>query len=152
MDNGERFAKRIGDLEREIRELKTAHYKTATTISTTTKTQNLSFLLKIYNEWEVWSSKRAIITISTTDGSNMVSACYVDGITPSNLNMRYPYVNRLSSGDGEVKFEVLVYSQNSNDFNTLSGGGTVNLNYTVQIVGSSNFTVSVTYKNTESGS
>jgi hypothetical protein len=151
MDNGERFAKRIGDLEREIRELKTAHYKTATTISTMTITQLLSFDLAIYNGWEVWSNKRAIITLTSTDGSDMVSACYVN-IKPSTLDQRYWYVNRLSSEEGEAKFEVLVYSQNATDWTTLNNGGSVSLFSNVQLVGSSKFTVSVSYKNIGSGS
>ena len=150
MDNGERYAKRITDLEREIRELKTAHYKTATTISTMTKTQLLSFDLKLY-DYEIWSNKRAIITLTTTDGSNMISACYVN-VKPTSLDDRYYYVNRLSSGDGEAKFEVLVYSVNNTDWTTLFNGGSVDIFVNAQMVGSSDFTYSVEYKNIEGGS
>lgn len=151
MDNGERYAKRITDLEREIRELKTAHYKTATTISTMTETMLLSFDLKLY-DYEIWSDKRAIITLTTTDGSNMISACYLNVKVPSSLNDRFWYINRLSSGDGEAKFEVLVYSQNNDDWTTLFNGGSVTVVSNVQVVGSSEFTYSIEYKNVEGGS
>lgn len=154
MKNEELYDRKILDLEREIRELKTAHYKTATTISTITKTTSVSFTLAFLDmlTMQIWSTKRAIITVTTTDSSNMISACYLKGVTASNLNNRFAYVKRLASTDGQVRFEVYVYSVNNDDFNTLYNGGTVNLSYTLEIIGSSDFTTSVSYRDIKEGS
>ena len=155
MNNGELYAKRILALEKEIRELKTAHYKTATTISTMESTSTINFSLGLFGDqmWqEVWSTKRAIITLTTEGGEDMISACYLVGVTPNNLNMRYVYLRRIDSNPGQVKYEALVYSQNYDDYDTLSGGGSVNLSYTIKAIGSSKFSISIQYKNLEGGS
>lgn len=146
MNGANLYDKMRNDLKREMRDLKTAHFKTATTIQTMTATQSLSFSLQLNPNYEIFSSTRAIITLTTSDQTEMVSACYLQGVTPDNLNYRYPFVKRLSSPAGTVKYEVIVYSQNESDYNTLVGGGSVNVNYTVQLVGSSKFTVSVAYR------
>lgn len=151
MINGEIFYRKIKELKRELHYLKTAHFKTATTISTMSLNQDLSFSLQL-DGYDIHSSQRAILTLKTTDNSNMVSACYLVNATPYNLNDRFVYIKRISSNPGEVKFDITVYSQNPSDYNTLSGGGSVNLNYTVQVVGSSQFNVSVAYKSILGGS
>lgn len=152
MDGAQLYDKKRNDLKREIRDLKTAHFKTATTINTMTASQSLSFSLMFISPYEIASSQRAIITLTTADNTNMISGCYLTGLTPSNLNDRYPFVKRVSSPAGTAKYEVMIYSQNPNDWDTLSGGGSVNLGYTVQLVGSSKFTVSVAYRSITGGS
>lgn len=148
----ELYNKRINALKREIRNLKTAHFKTATTISTISKTANITFSLYLdTNTYEIYGDKRAIITLTTTDNSEMISACYINGLT-SNLNSRYISVQRITSSAGTIKYEVVIISQNTDDFNTLIGGGSVNLNYTLTLVGSSKFNTSVSYRNFLGGS
>lgn len=147
------YAERLKNLEREIRQLKTAHYKTATTINTMTSNVNISFSLTLdLLSGSVYSTQRAIITMTTADNTDMISACYLVGITPNNYNNRYIIVNRLQSPAGQAKYEVIVISQNADDFNTLYGGGSVNLGYTVQLVGSSKFTTSISYRSITGGS
>ena len=153
MNNEQLFAHKINDLENEIRALKTAHFKTATTISTMSSEKSLGFNLQLdMLTGEITSSRRAVLTLTTTDGSDMISACYVKGVTPQNLDYRYPFVNRLDAPAGQARFEVLVFSQRQSDFETLIGGGSVTANYTVELVGSSEFTVSLEYKNILGGS
>ncbi len=139
-------------LEKKIRMLKTSHYKTATTISTITDTAMLNFSLYLDSAYSVQSTKRAIVTLTSTDGSDMISACYLNGVTPNNLNDRYVFVNRLSAPEGVAKFEVIVMSQNYNDFETLLNGGSVNLSYGIQVIGSSKFTTSIVYRDFMGGS
>lgn len=141
---------RIKNIEKEIKNLKTARFKTASTISTITASGSVSLPLKIFGDpstyYEVISSKKAIITLNTLDNTNMISALYLDGVTPSNTNNRYIFINRVASGAGQAKFELYVYSQNTNDFNTLNGGGSVMVNYNLLAVGSSRFSMSITYE------
>lgn len=137
---------RIKNIERELLNLKTTHFKTATTISTMTQNNTLDFSLMLDSlSTNVFSSQRAIITMTTVDGTDMLSACYLVGMNPTNLDSRTIQVQRLQSGAGVVRFGIAVFSQNPNDFNTLSQGGTVQLSYTIQSVGTSQFTTSISY-------
>lgn len=144
--NGEQlYAEKINAIEREITTLKTAQTKSAATIVMATDTVNLNFTLRDVNTMA--SDKRAIITLTTDNGEDMISSCYLVGITPSNYNNRYCFIDRGQPSMSESVFEVYVYSANSDDWQTLEDGGTVNLSYTVQLIGSSAFTTSVEYKN-----
>ncbi len=154
MNEGQLYDERIKNLEREVRQLKTSHFKTATKISTISKTIGITFSLYLdTNTFEIYGDKRAIITLTTSDNSDMISACYVNGLNPTMINNnRFLKVQRIVSDSGKVKYEVIIISYNSDDYNTLSGGGSVNLNYTLTLVGSSNFTASVSYRNFFGGS
>lgn len=153
MINSELFYRRLNSLKREIRYLKTAHFKTATTINTMTLNQNLNFSLTLDGlSGNIFSTRRAIITLNIDDGSEMVSSCYLNGITPSNLNNRFVFIKRIASDAGQVKYDVAVFSQNADDYDTLAGGGSVNLTYNIQAVGSSKFSLSVEYHNILGGS
>jgi hypothetical protein len=153
MISGDLFYKRLNDLKREIRYLKTAHFKTATTINTMTLNQTVNFSLTLDGlSGNIFSTQRAIITLTTDDSSEMVSACYLNNMTPSNLDDRFIFIKRVASNAGQVKYDVAVFSQNANDYNTLYGGGSVNLSYSLQAVGSSKFSISVEYHNILGGS
>ena len=153
MISGDLFYKRLNDLKREIRYLKTAHFKTATTINTMTLNQTVNFSLTLDGlSGNIFSTQRAIITLTTDDSSEMVSACYLNNMTPSNLDDRFIFIKRVASNPGQVRFDIAVFSQNANDYNTLYGGGSVNLSYSLQLVGSSKFSVSVEYHNILGGS
>lgn len=152
MINGEIFAMKIKALEKEVRALKTTHIKTATTISTMEASASITFNLFMPDAYTIVSDKRAIITLTTADGTDMISACYLDGVTPANLNSRYPFIYRINSPAGQAKYEVVLLSQNANDYQTISGGGSVQLNYNLKLIGSSKFTVSVSYTDILGGS
>lgn len=147
MNQQELYDKKIKDLEREILNLKTGYFKTATTISTTTKNTTLNFSLALDSlSGTISSSQRAIITLTTNNNTNMINACYLVGATPTNLDSRTVQIQRLRPINGTIRFGIAVFSQNQNDFNTLMGGGSVNLSYTIQAVGSSDFSLSISYK------
>lgn len=146
------YAKRIKDLEREIRNLKTTYFKTATTINTMTLNQTLNFSLTLDTvSGNIFSTQRAIITLRTNN-SNMINACYLNGMTPSNLDDRVVNIQRLNSNDNEIRYSVAVFSFNATDWQTLYNGGSVDLTYTVQLVGSSEFSSSLVYKAITGGS
>jgi hypothetical protein len=153
MNGAQEFDEQIKYLKDEITQLKTAHVKTATKISTMDLNKNVSFSLMLDAlTGQMFSTQRAIITMTSSNSTNMISACYLDGATPSNLDSRFVFINRIYSDSGKVKFEVVVLSQNQNDYNTLAGGGSVNLNYTIKLIGSSKFTASVDYRGITGGS
>lgn len=152
MIDGKLFYDRLKKLESEMRLLKTAHIKTATTISTLSKTTGINFNLVLDDlTGTVFSDKRAIITATTTDGTDMISACYLDGMTVALLDERNIKIERLKASDGMVKFGVVVVNGNAQDWNTLWSGGTVRLNYNIMVVGSSNFNLNVRYADFDGG-
>lgn len=152
MNGRDLYDEKIKNLEKEIRSLKTTYFKTATTINTMTKNNTVNFSLTLDSlSGNIFSTKRAIITLTTSDGSNMISACYLYNMTPSGLDDRFIQIQRLQANAGSVRFGVAVFSQNYSDWVTLNNGGSVNLSYTIRTVGSSKFTTSVTYKNIDGG-
>lgn len=153
MNGAQEFDEQINYLKGEITELKTAHIKTATKISTMELNTNVSFSLTLDQlSGQMFSTERAIITMTSSNSTNMISACYLDGATPTNLDSRLVFINRINSDSGKTKFEVVVFSENENDYNTLIGGGSVNLTYTVKLLGSSKFALSVEYRSITGGS
>lgn len=148
----DKLSEKIIHIGEELKNLKTAHVKTATTLATTAKETRLSFSLVLHS-WgglysEIFSSKRAHVTLTTTDGTDMMSELYLKGVTPANINRRNIFVRRCAGSAHNALYEVWVYSQNPDDYDVLSGGGTINLEYTVQGVGTSNFNISVRYEDT----
>ena len=153
MNGAQEFDEQIKYLQAEIKQLKTAHIKTATKISTMELNTNVAFSLTLEPlSGQIFSTQRAIITMVSSNSTNMISACYLDGATPTNLDSRFVYINRIHSDSGKVQFDVSVFSQNQNDYDTLAGGGSVDLNYTVKLIGSSKFTASVSYRSITGGS
>lgn len=144
------FYDKILYFERELRNLKTSHVKTSTTIATLEKSTSIQLSLRLYGSassyWEINSSKKAVITMTSTDGTDMISALYVNGITADNFNDRYIFVRRRATTAGKVAFEIYVYSYNTNDRDILAGGGSVVLDYNLTAVGSSNYNITVTYE------
>ena len=152
MSQANLYDERLKNLQREVHNLKTTHFKTATTISTMTATQTLNFSLMLDSlSGNVFSTQRAIITLATTDNTDMINACYINNITPDNLNDRFVNIIRLQAGAGLTRFGIAVFSQNITDIQTLLNGGSVNLTYTAQLVGSSNFTTTVEYRSITGG-
>ena len=136
----------------ELTNLKTSHIKTATTISTMEATTSVNFSLTLDNiSGQVYSTQRAVITLNSLNSTNFVSACYLDGATPTNLDSRMVYVERLNAGAAECRFGIAVFSNNPSDYTTLAGGGSVNLTYNIRLVGSSKFSTTVTYKSINGG-
>lgn len=144
---GKILYEKLKSLRNEVRNLKTAHIKTASTISTMTQAVTVNFSLQLDDlSGQIFSTQRAVITLTSADGTEMVSACYLQGITPSNIDDRYIEINTLQPQGGKARYGVAVTVGNFNDYQTLVGGGTVNLSYTLQLVGTSRFTASVSYR------
>lgn len=144
------FWQKIKDMKREICYLKTAHYKTATNITTATQNVNINFTLMLNTmSGEVYSTQRAVVIATSTSG-NMVSACYLNS-NPTYIDHRFVEIMRLSPKTGKSRFGVAVTAGNSDDYEKLYNGETVNLEYTIQIVGTSNFNISVSYQDIDGG-
>lgn len=154
MNNENLYNQKIISLKNEIRYLKTAHYKTATKISTMQNSVSINFSLFLNPDtYEIYGDKRAIITLTTSDNSDMISSCYIDEVGPSLVSdYRFVSVDRITSDVGKVKYEVIVMSQNPDDYTTLIGGGSINLNFTATLIGSSRFITSIEYRNFLGGS
>lgn len=152
MNQGDLYDKRIKELEREIIALKTSYVKTATTIAIATKTTTVSFSLTLDTlSGNVYGDQRAIVTLTTNNETEMISACYIANMTPDTFDDRIVDIVRLDSDENTARFGVAVFSQSYEDWQTLYNGGSVSVSYTLQLVGSSNFSVSVSYNSITGG-
>lgn len=146
------LSEKINYFKNEIRNLKTAHTKTATAIATTWTTDLITIRLKLYGDpmvyQEVIGSKKAVIRLTSEDSTNMVSAAYLFNMSPGDLKDRHIFIRRRAANRGEAVFEVSVYSQNADDYNWLSGGAGryIDVDYVIMSVGSSKFSTSVSYE------
>lgn len=148
---GNLYDKKLKDLEKELRNLKTAHFKTSTTISTMQKEASIELDLVLDND--VHSDKRAIVELETVDNTEMISACYIKNMDISDIeDGRFISIQRINSDVGKVKYEIIVLSTSYDDFITLDGGGSVKLNYDLVLIGSSGFNVKISYRNFFGGS
>lgn len=147
MNDAALLDEKIKYFRRELTNLKTSHIKTATTISTMEATGAVNFSLTLDSlSGQVYSTQRAVITLNSSNSTNFVSACYLDGATPTNLNRRLVYVERLDAGAAQCRFGIAVFSTNPDDYTTLAGGGSVDLTYNFKVVGSSKFSTTISYK------
>lgn len=144
------FNQKIHYLKTEITNLKTAHFKTATSLATMSVDSSISLQLKLYGNpmtyYEMITEKKAIITMTTLDNTEMIGSVYLKGMTPSTINDRRIFCEKLSSTNGQLRFAVYAYSQNESDYNTLSGGGQIFLEYNIECVGTSRFVVNISYE------
>lgn len=153
MITGKLLYDKLKKLESELRLLKTAHIKTATTISTTSRTIGVEFSLTLdLLSGSVYGTKNAILEATTVDGSDMVCSCYVDNLTPGLMDNRRISVDTLAPKPGKRGFRIAVIAGNAQDWQTLAGGGEVSINYTIRVVGTSEFNLSVKYNDIDEGS
>lgn len=148
------FEEMIKKMEQEIYELKTCPVKTATTMATTQKTQDINIPMTI----PIWSGstpppyaygyKQAIITCTSTSGP-MICSCHLKNNAGdvSNYNLAGRSISVFPRKCGTVwEFAVLVYSRGS-DAQVIWQGGSVDLDYTMEITATSDFTMSLSYEN-----
>ena len=146
------FDERVRRMEEEIVALKTCPTKTATQLATTSKTQALTFNMTI-PIWHgmtpppyAYSAKQAIITCTSTTGP-MICSCHLKNnagdVSNYALNARSVSVWNKECGS-TWQFSVIVYSDGdgNSDAQTIWQGGSVSLNYTMEITASSDFTIS----------
>lgn len=150
------FDERIRRMEEEIVALKTCPVKTATQLMTTSKTQALTFNLAI-PIWHgstpppyAYSAKQAIITCTSTTGP-MICSCHLKNNAGdvSNYGLNARSISVWNKKCGNVwQFSVIVYSDGdgNSDSQTIWQGGSVTVNYTMEITASSDFTMSVSYE------
>lgn len=133
-------------MEREIAALKQQKEKSANTLQVKEYRVNLSFELEIhtYVYSYIRSKTLAIITVDTGDINPLMGLEFdvasLDNRTIENNPM-------IDEDTGKKGYLISIYSNNQSDYDTLSGGGTVTLNYTAIIKTTADATVSVEYKN-----
>lgn len=138
------FSKEILDLRNEILAIKTAHYKTASSLAT--KSQSVAFSIPLTIEeatGEVIGTRQAVVTAITTDGFNMLSALSLGTTT---MNGRTISVIRRLANTGVSRFVVAVAAGNDNDFTTIANGGAVTVTLTITVTGTSDFTLTTAYE------
>jgi hypothetical protein len=142
------FDNEILKLEQEIIALKTCPIKTATQMATKAVQQALSFNLEMtpFIQNYCWGENAIILTLTSTDGNAMLTSCTLENsgdASGHNLSGRSVNIRQKECGVTSV-YRIYVTSVNNSDYETLDSGGSVTVNYTVLLTGTSDFTVSVT--------
>lgn len=149
------FDERIKRMEEEIIALKTCDIKTATRLATIVKEQDISVGLNI----PIWhgappppyafGAKQAIITCTSISGP-MICSCHLKndaGDVGSSYELSGRSVSVWPKKCGNVwEFAVLIYSKNTADAQTVYDGGSVTVNYTLEITATSDFDMEVRYE------
>ncbi len=139
----------ISRMEQEITALKTSKIKTSATLAIQEQSVALSLPLTLDTlSGQVYSSKQAVITLKSADGGNFLSSLYLGMSSTENRTYR---VNRRKSDEGVVKFVVLISVGNASDWETLYGGGSVTVNFNVNIRTTSECSLSLAYEDVSFG-
>lgn len=148
----EPFTVKLKKIIEEVRDLKTSPIKTATQLATEKKSINITMPMTVHpgaSPSYAYSYKRAFITATSSDGSNMITSCTVQNnagdVQSHNLLVRSVTIFPVECGD-IATYSAIVYSRNSNDIQMLVGGGSVTLNYTIDFICTSDFTLSIRYE------
>lgn len=148
----EPFTARVKKMTEEVRDLKTCPIKTATQLATKKKSINISMPMTVHpgtSPSYAYSYKRAYITATSSDGSNMLTSCTLQDnagdVEDHNLLGRAVSIFSVECGSAAT-YSAVVYSRNYNDIQTITGGGTLVLNYTIDFICTSDFMLSVRYE------
>jgi len=148
----EPFTARIKKMTEEVRDLKTCPIKTATQLATKKKSINIVMDMTVFPHppyTYAFSVKKAFITATSNDGSNMITSCTVQDnagdVSGHNLAGRSISIFSVECGS-TATYSAVVFSTNNNDIQTIVGGGTVTLNYTIDFICTSDFTLSIRYE------
>lgn len=140
------FKKEVNNLYRELIALKTQKERMANTLQTKEQSFNISFDLILTYEWgvaNIHSKKNAIIDINTFGHNPLVSV----RSNMNNLDNRSIFLLPIyDHSTGHIGYSIGVFSYNQSDYDTLSGGGSVTLNYTFTITATSDTNISISYK------
>lgn len=143
------FAEEIKYIEDEINNLKTSYLKVASEVKVITDTVDVQFSLEHIPHYPyATSTKIAEVAVTTTDGNNALCTLTLDATgDAAGYDLSGRTITNSPRSRGSVNtFDVYVTSANSDDIDTLDGGGSITLNYTMTVTCSSAFTTEVTYR------
>lgn len=139
------FDNDIVSMSREIAAMKQEKEKSANVLQTESTSQSLSFDLEIAGMMATYvrSDKMAIIDIDTGGNNPLIGVTFdISGLD----NRTIRSVPIYNENTGNIGYMVYILSNNSDDISTLSGGGSVTLNYNVKISSTAAITTTITYE------
>lgn len=138
------FEDEVKQLENELNALKTVYTKTASVVRVkTTEMAVQRFTLDTGLPEEVACSQALKVTVATRDDTNMLCDMVLrpaGSASGYNMNMRQVVFNKQQVGSDYI-FVVDAASRNVNDINIVMGGGSVQVDYYLAVVGSSDYTI-----------
>ena len=138
------FTQNMKDIRREVmaqKELKEKaimNFAVKSQSKTVTLTMNQNGYVTGLN---VMSDKYAEIIATSTDGKNMIGTCTLRSSDDRSLDLR-----RLITNQGQLGWSLIIIDGNDSDWQTVTGGGSVSVTYTIDIRTSSNCNVIINYK------
>lgn len=142
------FSSRIRNIEARINQAKSAGLRSASSITTTTKSVIIPVQIVPYEvnyQWDNTASKySARIHVSW---SNSVGLCAAYIKSPANLANRRYCLDRITTSDKDCEFGFNVISGSNSDLDTYNQGGTIApYNVEVVVVATSDFTLTYTLR------
>lgn len=138
------FTQELKQLKREITNIKTSAQKSAGSIKTSVQSVSMSVDLQIVDSGLPVAKKEYIIESNTTDLAMVTLDNYYADIyrndhssNPSRSTKLFVY----RVDDTRLRADV-IFKGDENDWNTISGGGTVSMSATMTIRCTNNFTIS----------
>lgn len=142
------FEQDIRNLRREAESLKISYVKTASAIKTKSEQVQITFTLDSMTAGWIDPDTWYVTAETLTVGRAMACSITLDNdgttVQNHNLNNRTLTFTKLQGGDYN-KWRIDLNSLNINDFNTISGGGKVELTYYFTITGTADFTIGVSH-------
>lgn len=140
------FKQEVNNLYRELLALKSQKERMAGTLETKTQTFSLSFDLELIYEWGVAivrSKKIAVVDLNIENHNPLISIrCNIDNLD----NRAFIIKNYYNHSNGHIGYKIDLQSYNQSDYNTLSGGGSVVLNYNFTITTTASVGLSTSYE------
>lgn len=142
---GTSFDREIQAMQREIAALKQQKEKSAGLMRVKTYQVNLSFELEIHQFLYSYIRSVYLATIDI-DAGGLNPLTSID-FEVSSLDDRIIEWNPLYvKSTGHIGYLVSIYSNNQSDYDTLSGGGSVTVNYTANIKSTADVTITTKYE------
>ena len=142
--NGEQeFSNKITTLEKEIIALKTLMVKSSAGLATTVKQTSINLkMTALYPQYAIECEGEKVAIIQLNEESAMISSLYyLSQNKPT--DKRYLSVLRI----GKNKFIVRAQSQNESDIQKIKNGQSLTLNFNLNAIGTSDFSINTNYIN-----
>lgn len=138
------FAQEMKEIRREVMAQKALKQKAIMNFGVKSQSKTITLTMNqngYVTGLNVMSDKYAEIIATSTGGKNMLGTCTLRSSDDRTLDLR-----RLITNQGQLGWSLIIIDGNASDWQTVQGGGSVTVSYTIDIRTTSNCTIEINYK------
>lgn len=138
------FIQEMKDIRRELNALKIAKEKAAMNFRVKAQQRNVTLTMNAngyVTGLNVMSDKYAKIIATSKNGKNMLGSCTLKEGDGRTLDLK-----RLESGTGKLGWYFMIMDGTESDWETVTGGGSVTVTYTLDIQTTSDCDITISYE------